>query len=160
YSKVKVESLILEGMNYDSLQTYWPSKRNPEPEIQVLVSIEKLDGSGEGTSLFDRNCFIRKGEQTKLKVYPQLELDCDVKYRFKVKFQGSVLVIKQRGQRDVDWNYDMLTNLKLASEVPDSSIPGSLQLTMAKPRSETDVYGYGYYCGTRALHVLKGLTLL
>ncbi|CAG7819780.1 unnamed protein product, partial [Allacma fusca] len=25
YSKVKVESLILEGMNYDSLQTYWPS---------------------------------------------------------------------------------------------------------------------------------------
>ncbi|CAG7638974.1 unnamed protein product, partial [Allacma fusca] len=152
YSKVKVESLILEGMNYDSLQTYWPSNRNPEPELQVRVSVEKLDRSGEGTSLFDRNCFIRKGEQTKLMVYPLIELVRDVKYRFKVKFQGSVLVVKQNGQRGVDWNYDMLTNLKLATKASDTNLAGILQVTMIKPLSETNVYGRGYYSGTRALH--------
>ncbi|CAG7717926.1 unnamed protein product [Allacma fusca] len=164
HSKVMVESLILEGMNYDSLQEYWPSNRSPEPEIQVRVSVEKLNRSGEGTSLFDRNCFIRKGEQTKLQVFPRIELAHGRKYIFKVQFQGNVLVVKQNGQWDVDWNYDILTNLKLASEVSDSSLAGSLQLTMTKPlsESETDDDGYdcSYYFGPRALHVLKGLMLV
>ncbi|CAG7688696.1 unnamed protein product [Allacma fusca] len=156
-SKVMVESLILEGMDYDSLRRYWPSNRKPETEIQVRVLVERLEIYGKGTRIFDRNYFIKKGEQTKLKVYPLIELARGAKYRFKVQFQGSVLVMTQTGQRDVDWNYDMLTNLKLVSEVSDSNLAGSLQVTMTKPKSEISVSGGSYYCGARALHVLKGI---
>ncbi|CAG7682222.1 unnamed protein product [Allacma fusca] len=162
FKTVELDSLLLKGFNYDYVLPHWPSIKRPELEYNVCVTVEKLGTSGAGTCVFIGNSLVRKGETTNLKVCPRIKLVPGEKHRIKVKYQGNVLVIKQNGQRDVDWNFDMLTNTKLTPTLSDPNLLGTLEVDMAtcKPPSEPNSYNNGIYCGPRPLHFLVDLIVI
>jgi hypothetical protein len=161
--QVKLWALVLQDMNYDSLQSYWPSGRTPGTDTEVAVSLEIIE-NGTTEQIYSGKCLLRKGVESELKVQPPVVLVDGTKYQIRVNFPGDTLVIRglgQRPQRDLD--YDMLTASKLKTNASELTSVGLVEvkgLQMILPPSENGQTQRGYYYkGPLGLHVVRGMKL-